>query len=717
LNSKGVKMAKEQKFDGLNTTMIHQLKKKIEELKEEKERYTELFERSNDANVLVTIDGKIFGANKKFEEISGLSEKKAINKSLMTLLPSPEKQKNKEKFIECLKKGEIDFDTKTLTKDKGLRDINVRAKVLNISGKPFVQAIVRDITEKKRAEDALKESKAFTESALNSITDMFYSFDLRGKFLSWNKTFNRISGYSDQELSSKKPTDFFLGEDIQRIAEAVKRIYKEGTSSVDANFVLKDGRQIPCEFTGSILKDGKGNIIGFSGTGRDITERKKAEDALRKSEEKFRSLFESTNDGLMITDITTGKIISANPAAARMLGYNLNEIIGMLAPKLYQNPEERKSIIEELKKTGYATVNFKLKKKNGNLIHILGSCHLKGDRIESILKDITETKEAEEQIRESKEKYRILLENLPQKIFLKDINSTYISCNKNYAKDLKIKPEQIKSRTDYEFYPKKLAEKYRADDKKVMKEGKIVDIEERYIQDGNEVFVHTVKIPVKDEKGSVTGVLGIFWDITGQKRAEDALRERFEIETAIAKVLFNFVCPRNINKAINSALAKIGALRNANRAYLFLMRKDEKTMDNTHEWCAKGVKPQIKNLQNCPVNAFPWWMKKLGKKEIIHIPDISKMPKEAKAEKKILEAQNIKSLLVLPINSRKELIGFIGFDNTKEAKPWRKADIILLSSVAKIIGMSLDTEQKLLENKEKCKKCLLVKKLKLKHEF
>jgi PAS domain S-box-containing protein len=474
LNSKGVKMAKEQKFDGLNTTLIHQLRKKIEALKEEKERYTQLFEQSNDAIVLVTLDGKIFGANNKIEELTEYSEKEIVGKPVFNLFPKEKLKENKKCFMELLKKGSCFTENKIITKNGKIKDAEINAKIIKLKEGTFIQAILRDITEKKKAEEDLKESE---------------------------------------------------------------------------------------------------------------------------------------------------------------------------------------------------------------------------------------------------EKYRTLLENLPQKIFLKDINSIYISCNKNYAKDLKIKPEQIKGKTDYEFYLKKLAEKYRADDKKVMKEGKIKDIEERYIQNGNEVFVHTVKIPVKNEKGSVTSILGIFWDITGQKRAEDALRERFEIETAIAKVLSKFVCPRNINKAINSTLAEIGALRNANRAYLFLIRKDEKTMDNTHEWCAKGVKPQIKNLQNCPVNAFPWWMKKLGKKEIIHIPDISKMPKGAKAEKKILEAQNIKSLLVLPVNSRKELIGFIGFDNIKEAKPWRKEDIILLRSVAKIIGMSLDTKQKLLENKEKCKKCLLVKKLKLKHEF
>jgi len=117
----------------------------------------------------------------------------------------------------------------------------------------------------------------------------------------------------------------------------------------------------------------------------------------------------------------------------------------------------------------------------------------------------------EEALEKSESKYRTLLENLPQKIFLKDVSSVYVSCNENYAKDLKIKSEEITGKTDYDFYPKELAEKYRADDKKIIQSGETEDIEEKYIQDGKEVIVHTVKIPVKDQQGSVIGTLGIFW--------------------------------------------------------------------------------------------------------------------------------------------------------------------------------------------------------------
>jgi len=133
--------------------------------------------------------------------------------------------------------------------------------------------------------------------------------------------------------------------------------------------------------------------------------------------------------------------------------------------------------------------------------------------------------------------YRTLLDNLPQNIFLKDRNSVYLSCNENYARALKIKTEEIAGKTDYEFYPKELAEKYRADDKRIVESGKVEEIEEKYIQEGKEFIVKTVKTPIKDEQGSVIGILGIFWDITERKKAEGKRLDALEMREKITEGL------------------------------------------------------------------------------------------------------------------------------------------------------------------------------------
>jgi PAS domain S-box-containing protein len=140
-------------------------------------------------------------------------------------------------------------------------------------------------------------------------------------------------------------------------------------------------------------------------------------------------------------------------------------------------------------------------------------------------------KQTEDVLRESQNYYRTLIQNLPPKIFLKDVNSVYLSCNENFSRDLKMRPAEITGKTDYDFYPKKLAERYRANDKKIMESGKTEDIEEKYIQDGMEMIIHKIKTPVKDEEGKVIGILGIFWDITERKHADEELkkyRERLE---------------------------------------------------------------------------------------------------------------------------------------------------------------------------------------------
>jgi PAS domain S-box-containing protein len=148
--------------------------------------------------------------------------------------------------------------------------------------------------------------------------------------------------------------------------------------------------------------------------------------------------------------------------------------------------------------------------------------------IDDLNREISERVKAEATLQKSENKYRTLIENLPQRVFSKDRNSIYVSCNENFARDVGIRPEEFKGKTDYDFFPRELAEKYRQDDKRVMETGRAENIEEKYVRSGQEMIVHTVKTPIKDEQGNIAGILAIFWDITDLKHAQEELQKTQE---------------------------------------------------------------------------------------------------------------------------------------------------------------------------------------------
>lgn len=161
----------------------------------------------------------------------------------------------------------------------------------------------------------------------------------------------------------------------------------------------------------------------------------------------------------------------------------------------------------------------------------------------------------------------------------------------------------------------------------------------------------------------------------------------------MVKTCSRFVSAPDLDEAIQSSLADIGQLSRADRAYLFLVDDGGHTVSNTHEWCAEGIEPQIARLQKLPTDTFPWWMERIRQGETIHIPDVSRMPPEASAEKALLEGQDIKSVLVLPVFIGGKAGGFIGFDNVSRAGGWTETDSALLRMLSEAIGAALERKR------------------------
>ncbi len=229
-------------------------------------------------------------------------------------------------------------------------------------------------------------------------------------------------------------------------------------------------------------------------------------------------------DGFWLTDMQ-GCLLKVNEAYCQMSGYSMSELLTKSISdfEIVEKGDDITAHIQKVVIHGNDRFETRHRRKDGSIFDVEISVQHQPSAeglLVMFLRDITSRNRSEAALRESENKYRTLLENIPQKIFVKDVAHNYVSVNEHCALDLGIRPEDVVGKSDYDFFPKELADKYRADDRRVMQMNSAEHFEEAYISGGIDYFIHTVKAPVRNEMGEVIGVLGIFTDITRRKQME-----------------------------------------------------------------------------------------------------------------------------------------------------------------------------------------------------
>jgi PAS domain S-box-containing protein len=249
--------------------------------------------------------------------------------------------------------------------------------------------------------------------------------------------------------------------------------------------------------------------------------------------ERVAYLTKYANDIMLFAD-QDWRIVEANDRAVEVYGYSHDEL-RRLAFRDLRAPESREAFDREAKQLDVQhgmIVETVHQRKDGSTFPVESSMRtieLDGQRFhQAILRDITDRKRADAELRASETHYRNLVEHLPQRVFIKDRDLAYLSCNTNYARDLGIEPAEVVGKDDFAFYSVQLAERYRADDRAVMGAGTPKAVDEPYRLGEEDRWIHTLKVPYHDEQGAVVGVLGIFEDITERKQAETELRRHRE---------------------------------------------------------------------------------------------------------------------------------------------------------------------------------------------
>ncbi len=316
----------------------------VKALEESEKKYRGLFENANDAICIVDFDFRYIDVNKKAEEMFGYSRKELLNMSILDILPYDQIPRSKTELDKFKKRGSYEkFIVKVRTKDGRLIDVEVNSSALMDGGKVTGSIdIIRDITERKCLEGSLRESEEKYRALMDDAGDAILLIDFEGTVRAVNKKAQEMFGYNKEDLLKMHVTRLYPKEELERSISSFKETIRKGSGFLKDGLVKrKDGGTVPVDIAQSVIKYGEREAV--QGIFRDITERKREDEALRLSEEKFRRLSQEFNAVLdAIPDILTLqspdlKVLWANKGAADGLGLEISDLIDKYCFELWYN--------------------------------------------------------------------------------------------------------------------------------------------------------------------------------------------------------------------------------------------------------------------------------------------------------------------------------------------------------------------------------------------
>ena len=488
---------------------------------------SEMLDLATDAVLLHDLTGRLLYANEAAAHQTGYARSELVGMNLRDLDDPETSARMRNRMAELMNKREIAFEGGHRRKDGVVIPVDVRARLVDWEDRGIVLSVARDISERKRAEAALRESEERYRSLFEQSIDAIFGNAPDGSHIEVNQAWLDMFGYAREDLESMNAADLYVSSDDRN--SFLRMMQDRGAVRDEVELKKKDGTVMLCQRVAFARRDSAGRVVAYQGIVRDITAQREAERLLREGEEKYRSLFEQSLDAIYI-NTPDGLSIEANQAWLDLFGYTREELKDVATMGLYADPRERESFLRRMEETGFVSDEVRYKRKDGTVLDCQRAVVARRDEtgrivaFQGVTRDVTGMRKAERALRESEEKYRTLFERSMDAVCIVAADGALLEANKAYLELFGYDAADVGRVNVREHYvnPAERDEYLRV----LERDGAVVGHHTRVMKtDGTVMECVRSSVAHYDVSGRITSIQTVTRDITEDRRREMALAD------------------------------------------------------------------------------------------------------------------------------------------------------------------------------------------------
>jgi len=571
-------------------------------------------------------------------------------------------------------------------------------------------------TERKEDEEALMGSEELYHLLFNASRDavLMLAFDSTPKPVSIIEANDRaleILGYSRVELKTLTLTDLTNMASVDHSRNAMKKTLSDKEGRFETNMIGKDGREMPMDISAHIFEY-KGRPVTLCVL-RDLSERRRTETALNESEAKFKTLCDNMLD--LISEVDMNGIFSfVSPSHELVLGYSPDDLTGRcLFDFLHPVDADRMKaiVMDSIGKPGFGKLEIRFKHAHGYYVWLesIGKLRLnpRGYPVGAVItgREITERKKIETELKAERDFSSAIIDVAQAMVIVFDTKGTIIRFNRASEKVTGFSEQEAVGRNLFDLFMGSLGGESIQQGKKIFAEmlgGTQTIYYESHWQkkDGSPLTITWSATSLLDDHQRVQYIIATGIDVTGQRVAEEALKEQQKLESLLGRVSKTAVVVDSLPDFLNATLKDICETYAASRSYIFKFNVESRTMSETLEYCVPGVATDLDKWQDIPVSSIPGDYEAMMREEIVVVDD-SKDHFDPMFRDKLCK-EGIGAVLSVPLTLGDEPYGTIGLDQMGAPRKWKKEEVDIFLSIARIIGHVIEREkkEKMLEGKD-----------------